>query len=138
LKSGNALTLNYGLEVQFTHSDVPAVIHDATALCLYRIAQEALWNVVKHAETDRAGIELSGTPGGIRLRVSDEGAGFDPASAHANGGLGSVSMRERLNLVGGEIAIDSLPSGGTRVDVRVPTLTPGRQEVTLQAEWVRG
>jgi PAS domain S-box-containing protein len=131
------LKQHHGLEVNFTHDDVPEEIPEATALCLYRIAQEALRNVVKHGGTDRAEVELSGTPEAIRLRVSDEGAGFVPA-ARGNGGLGLVSMRERLNLVGGEIAIDSRPGGGTRIDVRVPVPAPEWPEGDLQAEAARG
>jgi signal transduction histidine kinase len=113
------LAQHHNLAVAFTHADVPEAIAPAAALCLYRIAQEALRNVVKHGGTDRATVELSGTVGGIRLRVSDDGAGFDPA--HRNGGLGLVSMRERLHLVGGELTVDARPAGGTRIDVRVPT-----------------
>jgi PAS domain S-box-containing protein len=131
------LKQHHGLEVKFTHYDVPAVIPEATALCLYRIVQEALRNVVKHGETDHATVELCGTPDGIRLRVGDEGAGFDPAT-HSNGGLGLVSMRERLHLVGGSIAIDSRPSGGTQIDVRVPAPAPSQSEVALQVEAVSG
>jgi len=119
------LKQHHGVDVVFAHRDVPEVIPEATALCLYRIVQEGLRNVVKHGGTDRAAVELSGAPGGLRLRVSDDGAGFDPA-APRNGGLGLVSMRERLHLVGGEIALDSRPAGGTRIDVRVPV--PARDE----------
>jgi signal transduction histidine kinase len=120
--------------VRFTHDDVPEALPEATALCLYRIVQEALRNVVKHGGTDRAVVELSGAPDGIRLRVCDEGAGFDPTSVHGNGGLGLVSMRERLHLVGGAIAIDSRPAGGTRIDIRVPAPAPDRPEGALHAE----
>ena len=124
---------HHGLEVKFTHFDVPEVIPEATALCLYRIVQEALRNVVKHSGTDHAAVELSGTPDGMRLRVSDEGVGFNPTLAHRDGGLGLVSMRERLYLVGGTMAIDSRPSGGTRIDVRVPISAPARPEDALYA-----
>jgi PAS domain S-box-containing protein len=132
------LKQHHGLGVQFTHHDVPRDIPEATALCLYRIAQEALQNVVRHSGADHAVVELSGTPHEIRLRVSDEGAGFDPTSAHGNEGLGMVSMRERLHLVGGEITIDSRPAGGTRIGVRVPAPAPDRPEVALQAEAASG
>jgi PAS domain S-box-containing protein len=115
---------HHGLEVSFTHHDVPDAIPHGTALCLYRIVQEALRNVVKHGETEQAVIALSGIPGGIRLRIGDNGAGFDATSAHGNGGLGLVSMRERLNLVGGQMVIDSRPGRGTRIDVRVPLREP--------------
>jgi len=113
-----------GLEVTFTHHDVPDAIPHGTALCLYRIVQEALRNVVKHGETEQAVVALSGIPGGIRLRIGDNGAGFDVTSAQGNGGLGLVSMRERLNLVGGQMVIDSRPGRGTRIDVRVPLREP--------------
>ncbi len=111
-----------GLPVEFTHQDVPEAIPQDTALCLYRIVQEALQNVMKHSGARQAGVELTGLGGAIRLRVSDDGRGFDPASAGGNGCLGLVSMRERLRSVGGEIVIDSRPSGGTRIEVRVPPL----------------
>jgi PAS domain S-box-containing protein len=114
---------HHGVEVEFAHRDVPDEIPEATALCLYRIAQEALRNVVKHGRTDRATVELTGTPGGLRLQVRDPGVGFDP-SAPGNGGLGLVSMRERLSLVGGQMVIDTRPAGGTRIDVRVPLAEP--------------
>jgi signal transduction histidine kinase/DNA-binding NarL/FixJ family response regulator len=117
------LTQSHGLEVKFTHHPGLGVVPSDAALCLYRIAQEALRNVAKHSRSRHASVELSGTADAVRLRVADDGAGFDPGSAAGNGGLGLVSMRERLNLVGGEIAIDSRPSGGTRIDVHVPVAT---------------
>jgi signal transduction histidine kinase len=132
------LKQHHGLEVTFTHFAVPEGTPAATALCLYRIVQEALRNVIKHSGTHHAAVEFTGMPDGIRLRVSDEGAGFDLASAHGNGGLGLVSMRERLHLVGGEIAIDSRPAGGTRIDVRVPAPAGSRAEGALQVEVVGG
>ncbi len=87
--------------------------------------QEALRNVVKHSGAGEARVELTGGRDAIRLRVSDSGAGFKPDSVKASGGLGLVSMRERLRLVGGEISIQSQPSRGTRVDIRVPLAATG-------------
>jgi PAS domain S-box-containing protein len=112
---------HHGLDVKFTHHGVPAAVPAPTALCLYRVAQEALRNVVKHAATGHAAVELSGSAAGLRLRVADDGAGFDPAAGRP--GLGLVSMRERLHLVGGRFAVDSRPGGGTRIDVFVPPAT---------------
>jgi signal transduction histidine kinase len=108
---------HHGLTVKFVATDVPRAIPEATAVCLYRIVQEGLRNVVKQAR-----VELSGTPGRLRLQVSDDGIGFDPAARGE--GLGLVSMRERLALVGGRILIDSRPRGGTRIDVSVPLREP--------------
>jgi signal transduction histidine kinase len=123
------LTQCHSLEVKFTHHHLePVVIPPDTALCLYRIAQEALRNVVKHSGSRHAAVELSGAADSIRLRVTDDGVGFEPGSVGGNGGLGLVSMRERLTLVGGEIAIDSHPSDGTQIDVRVPVTVPDRAE----------
>jgi signal transduction histidine kinase len=89
-------------------------------LCLYRIAQEALRNVAKHSGAPGARVELSCDDGGVSLRVADDGRGFDLGAVDDSEGLGLVSMRERLRLVGGTIVIDSRPSAGTRIDVRVP------------------
>lgn len=116
------LDSSHGLEVKFTHYPDPGVIPQETALCLYRIVQEALRNVLKHSGSRYAAVELSGSPNTVLLRVTDDGAGFDPLTVR--GGLGLVSMRERLRLVGGEIVIDSHPSCGTRINVRVPTRVP--------------
>jgi PAS domain S-box-containing protein len=129
---------HHGLEVTFTSRDVPEAIPEATALCLYRIAQEALRNVIKHSGAAHAAVELTGAAGRVRLRVSDDGAGFDPASAHRTGGLGLVGMRERLNLVGGEMAVDSRPGGGTRIDVRAPGPAADGAESTLPEVAVPG
>src|SRR4051794_12784411 len=81
------LTRCHGVRVNFTHAGVPDAVPGATALCLYRVAQEALRNVVRHSGAGHAAVELAGTPAGLRLRVSDGGAGFDPASALRKGGL---------------------------------------------------
>jgi signal transduction histidine kinase len=89
-------------------------------VCLYRIVQEALRNVAKHSGAREARVELSGEPGTIRLVVEDAGSGFEPRSARRKGGLGFVSMRERLRLVDGEIAIRSRPGRGTRIEVWAP------------------
>jgi len=113
---------HHGLTVTFADHDVPEAIPVPMALCLYRIAQEALQNVIKHADTDRARVELTGLPGELRLRVRDDGAGFDPAGR--DGGLGLLGMRERLTLIGGQVVVDSRPGGGTRIDVRVPLPEP--------------
>jgi PAS domain S-box-containing protein len=114
------MSRHHGLEVGFTHRDIPAAIPEAVTLCLYRIAQEALRNVVKHSGTDYATVELTGRPGAVRLRIHDAGVGFDPAAAGGDDGLGLVSMRERLYLVGGRLVVEARPGAGTRIDACVP------------------
>jgi signal transduction histidine kinase len=115
------VALSHELEVEFTHAaDLGELPADVT-LCLYRIVQETLRNVVKHSGSRRAAVDLSGTADAVRLRVADDGVGFAPGAVVAAGGLGLVSMRERLYMVGGLLTIDSRPGGGTRIEVRVPT-----------------
>ena len=114
------LNSQHELRINFVHHDVPAQIPMEVALCLFRIVQEALRNVVKHGKTSEATVELSGQGDGISLCVSDPGAGFNPEGAQSQGGLGLVSMRERLRLIGGDFAVESRPSCGTRIRVRVP------------------
>ena len=108
------------LNVRFVQHDMPPLLAQDASLCLYRIAQEALHNVVKHARVSKAIVELSASNGDVELRISDSGAGFDADAAVSDGGLGLVSMRERLRLVGGRLSIESSPRQGTRILACVP------------------
>jgi PAS domain S-box-containing protein len=112
-----------GIQIEFMDRNIPATIPPDIALCLYRVAQEALQNVVKHSGASLAHVELTGAPDGIYLRVSDSGAGFDLHSPDVASGLGMVSMRERLRLVGGHLHVESEPGRGTRVEAWVPIET---------------
>jgi len=87
---------------------------------LFRIAQEAVNNAVKHARARRVRIQLSGEGGTLRLTVVDDGCGFDPATDIRAGGLGLTSMRERAAALGGTVRIETKPGAGTRVEVTVP------------------
>jgi len=109
-----------GIQVKFTSKNVPATLPRDLALCLYRIAQESLRNIAKHAKTDKAVVVLAGTDGGILLSVRDYGMGFDPARVRGNGGLGLISMAERVRLIQGDLSVESRPGQGTRIEVRVP------------------
>jgi PAS domain S-box-containing protein len=109
----------HGVDVEFQREPVPSGIAPEVALCLYRIVQESLRNVVKHSGARRALVRLSALDGELRLSVADQGKGFDVATT-ARTGLGLVSMRERVNFVGGEIVVHSKPGRGTRIGVRVP------------------
>jgi PAS domain S-box-containing protein len=114
------LSERYGLKIEFTHSDVPANLPKDISLCLYRIVQESLNNVVRHSGAREAQVELRGAEQEIGLRISDSGSGFDVESARSKKGLGLISMRERLRLIGGTISIDSQISKGTKIVARVP------------------
>jgi signal transduction histidine kinase len=86
---------------------------------LYRIGQEALHNVVKHANASSATIRIVRDGERIQLAVSDDGAGFDP-DAVARGHLGLIGMRQRADLVGGELRVASRPGLGTTIEASVP------------------
>lgn len=114
------MTSQYELQINFVHHDVPADIPKDVSLCLFRIVQEGLRNVVKHGKTGEAKVELTGNGEALELCISDAGAGFNLDSVQQKGGLGLVSMNERLRMVGGQLAVESEPLHGTRVCVRVP------------------
>jgi two-component system sensor histidine kinase UhpB len=96
---------------------LPDRLKPSTSLCLYRVAQEALHNVIAHGQATTADVEVRADEGRISLRVVDDGIGFDLRSEPV--GLGLQSMRERVRSVGGSIDIVS-GSVGTRIEVRVP------------------
>jgi signal transduction histidine kinase len=87
---------------------------------LYRIAQEALHNTVKHAHAEDVGLLLKQEHEGLLLEVRDDGIGFDPSRTFP-GHLGLKSMRERAERLGGALEIESRPENGTRILVRIPT-----------------
>jgi len=109
----------HGIQVEFKHQFVPTDLHPEIALCLFRIVQESLRNVVRHSHATRVLVKIAATDGELHLQVADQGCGFD-VDAMGRNGLGLVSMRERVKFVGGEIAIRSAPGNGTRIGVRVP------------------
>src|SRR6267154_3595867 len=116
----NEFSLQHNLQVQFVYHHVPGQIPNEVTLCLFRIVQEALRNVVKHSEGTEAKVELSGHGDRIDLCISDSGAGFNPEHVKAETGLGLISMRERLRLVRGHLSVESEPCRGTRIRVRIP------------------
>jgi signal transduction histidine kinase len=108
----------YKIQIEFSERGVSSEIPKDVALCLFRITQEALGNVVKHSQAKQAQAELFGTNDAIRLRIVDAGVGFDPDLRRT--GIGLISMRERLRLVGGTLSIMSAPMRGTEILVQVP------------------
>jgi signal transduction histidine kinase len=127
--------LGRALERHLAHEAVPtALVHRVVdrlvrepapgpRLTLYRIAQEALLNVRKHSCARTVEVTLEADGDGVRMRVADDGRGFDPdaADGRAAGHIGLVAMRERASLAGGSVTVDSAPGRGTVVDVRVPS-----------------
>ena len=108
------------VEIDFTHEGLSDIVPKEISLCLFRILQEALQNAVKHSGVRHFTVRLEGTRADIHLTISDDGVGFDQHDALSGRGLGLISMRERIQLVKGEISITSQPARGTRVFARVP------------------
>jgi signal transduction histidine kinase len=110
----------YGIQASFIHEAVPASLPSEVALCLFRIVQEGLQNVAKHSRALSCEVRLQGSREGMQLAIKDAGVGFDTARLTLKPGLGFVSMRERLRLIGGEMTVESRPLEGTEVSVHVP------------------
>jgi len=110
----------HGLSVEFTDESVPRHLPNDVALCLFRITQETLSNARKYSGTRNFTVELRGTANEIRLAVRDRGIGFDVEQVRRAGGLGLLSMDERVHLVGGNLSIQSRPGAGTAILAVVP------------------
>lgn len=109
------------LAISFEVVAPPNTIPQTVSTCLYRIAQECLANIVKHAHASKAQVSLASTADGITLTIQDDGVGFDTQQVVDNPrGLGLVSMAERVRLVHGTVTIDSIPQQGTRLSIHVP------------------
>jgi two-component system, NarL family, sensor histidine kinase DevS len=108
-----------GITVDFQAAIADDRLPDETETALYRIVQESLTNVVKHAQARRVSILLTGKEGAVKAVVEDDGRGFDPEQA-SDGGFGLVGMRERLALLGGRLEIEAARDGGTTIAAEVP------------------
>jgi signal transduction histidine kinase len=107
------------LTISFSEKDVPSHLPSDVSHCLFRVAQEALQNIVKHGQARAASMELAVRGGHVLLRIVDDGVGITPEQHHS-GGMGLVSMRERVCVVGGTCKVISGPLKGTIVEVSVP------------------
>jgi len=110
----------YPIEVHFVDNDLPQDLSKDLELCLFRIAQEALLNIVKHSEAKSALVEVGATANYISLRISDEGIGFDPDPKNLASGIGLINMHERLRLAGGRLTVSSELMRGTEILAEIP------------------
>lgn len=112
---------SYDLAVEVEASGSLKTTDKNLRVLLFRLVRELLFNVVKHAETDRASIRLAKQDGRLRVVIEDDGRGFDPSALDdQDEGLGLVSVRERIRMIGGEFEVASAPGEGTRVVIDVP------------------
>jgi len=120
LADGVSKRANLTIQIETTIADrLPAPIE----IVLYRIVQEALTNVAKHSRATRVAIHISRENRIVCCSIEDNGVGFDRKAAQSNGkprGLGLIGMQERLNAIGGTLAIDSAIGQGTKVSIRLP------------------
>ena len=113
-------TARSNIRGSFGHKDIPAVVPQDIASCLYRVAQESLNNVARHAAASRVDVELTRSQSELMVTITDNGVGFDSEqSRNGSHGLGLLSMKERVALVHGEILVSSTVGKGTRVQVVV-------------------
>ncbi|HTS24533.1 MAG TPA: chemotaxis protein CheB [Bryobacteraceae bacterium] len=109
-------------QMRFKARAMPGTIPSGVALCVYRVVQEALGNVAKHAGAKLAVVSISGSDGVLRVAIRDDGHGFSLDQAKGRG-LGLISMEERVRHLGGTFSISSKPGDGTCVEIRIPLET---------------
>jgi PAS domain S-box-containing protein len=113
-----------GVLVEFSGGNIPSSLPREVSLSLFRVVQEALRNGVKYSGQKHFEVRLQEISGQLELEISDRGVGFDAMKTKKGGGLGLVSMAERINQVNGSFSIDSQPNVGTRIRARVPMAAP--------------
>jgi len=109
-----------GISVSCDADNAVRELSRGAALALYRIAQEALGNVVAHSAATRVDVRLTRTNGRVTLSVADDGKGFDPNRIGGSGGLGVINMRERARQLNGTFELNTQPGRGTTVRVAIP------------------
>jgi len=115
----------HSLTVQLDCEEQRVALPEEDALALFRVAQEALNNVVRHSRATKVKVALTQTPNEVRLMVCDNGTGFDPV--RKTSGIGVIGMRERLRAIEGEFQIITEPRGGTEVHAKVPIPLPAHR-----------
>jgi signal transduction histidine kinase len=111
-------TAQTGIQVRFAHVGIDQRFRPGVETAAYRIIQEALTNVARHAAVAEVAVRARADASLLRIQIDDQGGGFDLAAVAPGGGL--VGMRERAQLLGGRLRLDSAPGQGTRVSAELP------------------
>ena len=123
-ETSTEFTNRTGVPVKLVCVELARRLPADTELALYRILQETLRNVEKHADARQVTVHLTKPGNVVQLTINDDGIGFDPAQHPArrkdNGGLGLLGMRERASYVGGSLTVKSVHRAGTEIEVRIP------------------
>ena len=114
------------LDLTFSADDDLGPIPRDVAVCLYRIVQEGLRNIVSHAHTPDARVTVTRSPDGLELTIADRGRGFEPVAMLPRNGLGLLSIQERARLIGGTLTVTSAHGRGTKLHVRIPITSARR------------
>jgi two-component system NarL family sensor kinase len=120
----NTIGQREGIRVEYSREGDTSVLDATQRLALYRIAQEALGNVARHAGVDSATLTLARRGKMLSVTVADAGAGFDPIDAETGPGIGITSMRERIGILGGDLVVTGSVGKGTTITARLPVHTP--------------
>jgi PAS domain S-box-containing protein len=125
-------TARANVQVNFQHHDLQGRFPEEVEIAAYRIVQEALTNIARHAQVHEATVTLWADQSGLGIEISDQGAGFDQTATLANAsGIGLAGIRERVASLGGSLTITSAPAAGTSVAVELPLAT---EEKTVRSE----
>ena len=127
----NGIEVDLNVELAHGQGRAPTRHTEEVEAAIYRIVQEALTNAAKHGGATKARVEVTEDESTVHIVVSDDGAGFDPGAATA--GFGLLGMRERVELLGGTIEIESAPGSGTTVNVSVPAQRRDADQRELRA-----
>lgn len=112
---------SYNLDVELTHRDNRRSVDRSLQVLIFRSVRELLFNTVKHAGVSEASLTVEGDGDHLRVTVKDDGEGFDTdALGTGNGGRGLISVRDRIEMIGGTFQVDSAPGEGTRAVIKVP------------------
>jgi len=110
----------HSITIKVASDDVSEQVPLEVASCLYRVCQEGLNNMVKHAKAKQASVTLIAEHGNVALSIKDDGVGFSVEAAEGKGGLGLTGMKERARIVNGKLSIQTEPGKGTKIDLVVP------------------
>jgi signal transduction histidine kinase len=122
--------MDIGITVQLGEEDPP--VGERAAIALYRIVQEALTNVARHAHATEVQIEMREDGTDLVLSIHDNGVGFPDRSMQHEGRFGLLGIRERSYMLGGRLEVDNPPGGGGRITVRLPLAPPNPASATAE------
>ncbi|HVZ55669.1 MAG TPA: PAS domain-containing protein [Chitinophagaceae bacterium] len=122
---GNQFSQNTGIQVDFQQQGTPFELSEQLSNCIFRVYQEALTNITRHAAASQVRTVLSFGELFLGFSVTDDGKGFDREILRSKSSFGILGMRERVRSLGGQFEIDSVPGSGTRITVRVPRNAQG-------------